>query len=141
MNAEKLAKALDNDNNEQILTLTLSKIKEMNMSVLKELHLSKADTLELLKKLNGYKYVDELDDLKYGTYIRWVDLKDPNVIQLEKGAIFCETRVADWGISLVCKNFGFRTKYFQFPLDDHLVFQKLTDQENIILAALEHLNK
>lgn len=141
MDTNKLLKALDNDSNEQILHFTTKKIVETNLSILKELHLSNKDTLELLEKLKGYKYVDEMADLKYGTYLRWIPMSDPNVIILTKGAIFCETKITDDGIFMVCKNFGFNSKYFQLSLDNNLIFQKLTDQEQIILSAMDHLSK
>ena len=78
LNVEKLLEALDVEINENIMNLTTSKIKEMNLKILKELHLTKKDTLELLKKLNGYKYVDEMNDLKSGTYLRWIPLEKKN---------------------------------------------------------------
>ena len=39
--------------------------------VLKELQLDRNETLEILKKLKEYRYVDEMNDLKYGTYLRF----------------------------------------------------------------------
>lgn len=141
MDTSKLLKALDNDSNEQILNFTTKKIMETNLSILKELHLSNKDTLELLGKLKGYKYVDELNELKYGTYLRWIPMNNPNTIFLTKGAIFCETKITDNGIFMVCKNYGFSSKHFQISLDNNLVFQKLTNQEQIILSAMDHLSK
>lgn len=141
MDTTKLLKALDNDSNEQILNFTTKKIMENNLSILKELHLSNKDTLELLGKLKGYKYVDELNELKYGTYLRWIPMSNPNAIILTKGAIFCETKITDNGIFMVCKNYGFSSKHFQISLDNNLVFQRLTNQEQIILSAMDHLSK
>ena len=64
MDVNKLLQALDDDSNETLLNFTTKKIKEMTLKVLKELHLSKADTLELFEKLKAYKYVDEMNELK-----------------------------------------------------------------------------
>jgi len=141
MNTEKLLKALDNETNENIIHLTTKKIQEMNLKILKELNLSKKETLELYKKLNGYKYVDEMDELKYGTYLRWVSISNPENIELSKGAIFCEIKITDNGVNLVCKNHGFPPRHFQIKMDENLLFQKLTDQELVLLSALDHLSK
>jgi hypothetical protein len=141
MDTNKLLKALDNDSNEQMLNFTTKKIIETNLSILKELHLSNKDTLELLTKLKGYKYVDEMNDLKYGTYLRWIPMNNPNVIILTKGAIFCETKITDDGVFMICKNYGFNSKHFHLSLDNNLIFQKLTGQEQIILSAMDHLSK
>jgi hypothetical protein len=139
INVEKLLAALDVEKNENIINLTTTKIKEMNLKILKELHLSRKDTLEILKKLNDYKYVDEMNDLKYGTYLRWIPIEGD--IYLAKGAIFCELKVTDDGLKLVLKNYGFSNKYFTIKMDDNIVFQKLTSQELVILSALDHLSE
>lgn len=141
MDVNKLLKALDDDSNETLLNFTTTKIKEMNLNILKELHLSKKDTLELLNKLKDYKYIDEMNELKYGTYIRWIPIEDPTNIQLTKGALFCEMKIEDEGVFFVCKNYGFPVRYFKISMDKNLIFQKLTDQEQVLLSALDHLAK
>jgi hypothetical protein len=141
LNVEKLLAALDVDTNENIMNLTTIKIKEMNLKILKELKLSKKDTLELLTKLNGYKYVDEMNDLKSGTYLRWIPILNEKNVNLTRGAIFCELKVTDEGLILVLKNYGFSNKYFIIKMDDNIVFQRLTSQELVILSALDHLSE
>jgi hypothetical protein len=141
MDVNKLLKALDDDSNETLLNFTTKKIKEMNLNILKELHLSKKDTLELLNKLKDYKYIDEMNELKYGTYIRWIPIEDPTNIQLTKGALFCEMKIEDAGVFFVCKNYGFPQRHFKISMDKNLIFQKLTDQEQVLLSALDHLSK
>jgi hypothetical protein len=141
MDVNKLLQALDDDTNESLLNFTTEKLIEMNLKILKELHLSKKDTLDLLNKLKNYKYVDEMNDLKYGTYIRWIPIEDPNNIHLTKGAIFCEVKITDNGVNCICKNYGYNTRHFQFEMDKNLIFQKLTNQELVLLSALDHLSK
>ena len=140
MDVNKLLKALDDETNETLLNFTTKKIKEMNLKVLKELHLSTSDTLELFEKLKSYKYVDEMNELKYGAYIRWIPIEDPTNISLSKGALFCEMKITDDGVFCICKNFGFSMRHFQISMDKTLIFQKLTDQELVLLSALDHLS-
>jgi hypothetical protein len=141
MDVNKLLKALDDESNETLLNFTTHKIKDMNLNILKELQLPKKDTLDLLKKLNNYKYVDEMNDLKYGSYIRWIPIENPNNIYLTQGALFCEMKIRDDGVFCVCKNYGYKTKHFQISMDKNLIFQKLTEQELILLSALDYLSK
>lgn len=141
MDVNKLLKALDDETNETLLPFTTDKIKEMNLQIIKELKMSKKDTLDILKKLNGYKYVDEMNELKYGAYIRWIPIEDPANIYLTKGALFCEMKITDDGVFCVCKNYGFGKRHFQIAMDTNLIFQKLTDQELVLLSALDHLSK
>jgi hypothetical protein len=137
-NKELLIKALDNDKNESIINLTNKKIKEMNLNIIKELHLPRDVTLNYMKKLQGYRYVDELNDMKYGAFIKWIPISDPNYLPLNAGGIICDIKIMDYGVMVVCKNF--MHKYFQIKMDETLIFQKLTSQEIILLAALDHLS-
>lgn len=141
MDVNKLLKALDDDSNEALLNFTTDKIKEMNLNIIKELHLPRKDTLEIMSKLKDYKYIDEMNELKYGSYIRWIPIEDPDNIQLTKGALFCEIKITDEGTFCVCKNFGFPSRHFQLSMDKNLIFQRLTDQELVLLSALDHLSK
>jgi hypothetical protein len=139
MDVDKLLKALDNESNDTLMNFTTKKIKEMNLNILKELQLTKKETLDLFNKLKDYKYVDEMSDLKYGTFIRWIPIEDPTNIYLTKGALFCEMKIKDDGVYCVCKNYGFNPRHFQISMDKNLIFQKLTDQELVLLSALDHL--
>jgi len=141
MDVQKLLKALDDESNETLLNFTTDKIREMNLNILKELQLPRKDTLEILSKLQDYKYVDEMNELKYGAYIRWIPIEDPKNIYLTKGALFCEMKITDDGVFCVCKNYGFKCRHFQISMDKNLIFQRLTDQELVLLSALDHLSK
>ena len=120
MDIQKLLKALDDESNETLMNFTSDKIKEMNLNVIKELHLPRKDTLELMSKLKDYKYVDEMNELKYGAYIRWIHIEDPTNIYLTQGALFCEMKIIDNGVFCICKNFGVPSRYFQISMDKNL---------------------
>ena len=141
MDVNKLLKALEDETNEPLMNLTTDKILEMNLNILKELNLSKDNTLDLLKKIKGYKYVDEMNELKYGAHIRWIPIEDPENIHLKQGAMFCEMKIKENGVFCVCKNYGYPIRYFQITFDKNLIFQKLTTQELVLLSALDHLSK
>ena len=141
MDVSKLLKALDDDSNETLLNFTSDKIKEMNLNIIKELQLPRKDTLDIMNKLREYKYVDEMNELKYGAYIRWIPIEEPTNINLTKGALFCEMKITDDGVFCVCKNYGYTKRHFQLSMDKNLLFQRLTDQELVLLSALDHLSK
>ena len=141
MDVSKLLKALDDDSNETLLNFTSDKITEMNLNIIKELQLPRKNTIDIMNKLREYKYVDEMNELKYGAYIRWIPIEDPTNIHLTKGALFCEMKITDDGVFCVCKNFGYTMRHFQLSMDKNLIFQRLTDQELVLLSALDHLSK
>lgn len=133
----KLINALDNNANENILNFTTRKIMELNLKILKELMLNKETTILYLKKLKGYKYVDEINELKCGMFVRWIPIIDPNNITLTHCGIVCDIKITDDGVIIICKNFMHR--HYTFKMDEVLIFQKLTGQEMVILSALDHL--
>jgi len=139
LNVDILVKALEDEKNESIMNLTTKKIKEMNLQMIKELQLPKDSTLLYMKKLNGYRYVDELNDIRYGAFIKWIPINDPNYLPLNAGGIVCDIKVSNSGILIVCKNF--MHKHYQIKMDECLIFQKLSDQELVLLSALDHLTK
>jgi hypothetical protein len=141
MDVDKLLKALDDESNESLMNFNSTKIKQMNLELISELNLNKSENKTIMDKLSGYKYIDEINDLRYGTYIRWINIEDPKKICLNKGALFCNIEITKDGIILICKNFGYKNKHFRLNMDSNLIFQKLTEQENILILALDHISK
>jgi hypothetical protein len=138
LNVDKLVKSIDNPNNEAFMDLTSSKIKQVKNDMLQKLNLPRSELLLLHKKLKQYRYIDEMNELNYGTYVRWIDLSKDE-LKLTNGGIVCEVKATDEGVFIVCKN-NFNN-FFQFHFGKCLVFQKLTDQESILLSALDYLSK
>ena len=131
--------SLNNDNNESINNLTSELIKERKETILNELPITKKELGNLTKKLKGYRYVEELQELHIGCYIRWIKLKNlEDEIKLTNGALLCDIKIED-NILLVCKNN--MNRIFNVNMSENLIFQKLTDQEKIILYAIDCLSK
>jgi len=132
-----IQKALDNENNTSIMKLTHSQIMTEKNDALQKLQLTPNGLKEMHKKLRSYRYVEDADDINYGTYVRWIKLSDPDSIKLSNGGILIDIKVTDSGLQLLCKNN--MNRVMQIKLDECLVFQKLTEQEKIILSVLNHL--
>jgi hypothetical protein len=139
MDVETLLKALDNENNSHLLELSNEKIRKIKVDILKELGFSQSKMREYLKSLEEYRYIDGMNELNYGCFIRWIPITDPEKLHLTKGGIFCEYKITDNGVFIVYKNFYH--KHYQIKMDECLVFQKLTSQEQVLLSALDHLKK
>jgi hypothetical protein len=130
---DKLIKALEDETNAYLFDLTTDKMHEQVKKMLAELNLPRKTEREYATKLEYYKLVDDLTKVKYGSYVRWIVLDD---FSLANGAIFCDLVDED---TMKCKNFSGR--HFQIRTDECLVFQKLTNQEMVILSAMDHLSK
>ena len=139
MNHEDLLKALDNEENSSIMNLNSNKIKLEKQNVLNNLGLDKETINVFMKKLTGYRFVDELQDIKYGCYIRWIKMSDDDeTLKLSNGGFITDIKIYDDGCQIQCKN-QFQ-KMMQIKLDNNIVFQKITDQEYVLLSALDYLN-
>ncbi len=133
-----LEKILTNETNENITNQTFQEIDEKKREIIGELELSNLATKDLLKKLEDYRYIDEMPDLQVGRYIRWINLTNPEQIKLTNGGILCEIKIED-AVILVLKNS--MNRFFQINMDVNLIFQRLSEQERIILYAIDLVNK
>ena len=138
LDVEKLLKALENEDNEDLLNIDFKTLHVQKEKILNKLQLPSEEYKSMLKKLKLYRFIDELPDMRYGSYIRWISLKDPDNLKLTNGGIVCEMKVGDTGIVVVCKNRF--NHFFQLNMNENLIFQKLSDQEQVLLSALDFIN-
>jgi hypothetical protein len=139
MDIESLLHALDNDNNEGIVDLNMAIIAKNKNDILQKLRLPRNELVALQKKLKLYRYIDDLKDIRFGGYIRWISLKNPEIIKLTNGGIVCDIKEINDDIHIKCKNR--MNMIFQTKLSEGIIFQKLNDQEQVILNALKYLEK
>lgn len=137
LDKELLKKALENENNESITNLSISEIKSQKNDILQKLNLDKSDLKENLKKLKEYRYINNINDINYGCFIRYINLKKINNLNLNNGGIVCDIKINN-GIEILCRNN--LNRFFQIKFDENLIFQKLTEQEKIILNVLKNLD-
>ena len=141
MNEDEIAyleKALTNENNENITKVTFKEADKKKQELLYEIGLSPGEQKKLIKKLEDYRYVDELPELQEGRYIRWINLTNPDNLKLTNGGILCEIKIED-SVILVLKNN--MNRFFQLNMDECLIFQRYSDQEKVILYAVDYLNE
>ena len=150
---EDILKTLDNDENEFLLNHTRSSIQQVKNDILQKLQLSKEELKELHKKLQlsskelkeihkklkPYRYVEDLTHLKYGSYIRWIKITNPDNIKLTNGGIVTDIKFNKTGCNVLCKNN--MNRFFEIKFDECIIFQKMTDQENVLLDVLTYLSK
>ena len=128
---------LKSEEDNSIFQQTHKSIDKRKKDVIEQLMIPKEENKELIKKLKLYRYVMELPDLEIGSYIRWINLNHPENIRLTNGSFICDILILKDGIQVRCKN---RLGHIhQIKFDEHLIFQKLSDQENILLKMMECL--
>ena len=139
MDIELLQQALENDTNLNIINTNIQEIKRKKNEILQELGLKREDLKSYHKKLNGYMYVDNIKDLKYGRTIRWINLNKIDAIKITNGALLCDIKILDKGLALVLK--GYAQNYITLYLNENIIFQKINAEEEIILKAVNYLSK
>ena len=134
-----LEKALENDDNSIVSNLNTRKIHAEKMRQLHQLKFDQELIDYYAKKLRDYRYVDDLPGISHGAYIRWIDLKSPDRLCLARGAIICDIKIGQKGVSLLCKTHP-NPAMFHVIMDEVIIFQRLSQQERIILAAMDYLD-
>lgn len=135
---DDIVKELDDKN---LIFMTTGKIKEIKNNVLQKLYLSREELLSYHKKLEDYIYIDELQEMTIGSYIRWFDLQEKNRdnIKLQKGAFISDFNKGQDEINIVCKSIT--NKYFSVPMNKCIIFKKLSMNEKVLIRIIDHINK
>jgi hypothetical protein len=131
-----LMKSLERDENDCLMNLDSSKIQQITNDMLQKLRLPREKLKKMNKTLKQYRFVDEIPDIKYGAYVRWINL-NTSELKLTNGGIICDIKIVNDDVMIVCRNTMGR--FFQFKLNECLAFQKITDQEKVLLSALDYL--
>ena len=135
---QSLLNSLDNDENASMINLTTKRIIDMKLDALEEINLEDEYLKELMVQLNDYRIVNEIPDIKYGNYIRWINLINPNDLTLRKGGMVVDVLLEKTGTHVRVKNN--LQRFFQIKMDQCIIFQKLNAQEEIILQVLDYLD-
>lgn len=136
MDLELLEKAIENEKNENIMNLNILKIEKYKLKSLEKLSLPIDVIDNYMKKLKYYIYINSLDKINVGSYMRWIYLNDTNRT-LNKGSIILEIKILDNGVFLVFKTCY--NKYYTISFDKAVFFQKLNEQELILITAIDYI--
>lgn len=107
--------------------------------------LTKVERITLMKRLIGYRYVDEMDSLHIGKYTRWIHkyplTKSDEIFKyvLSPGAFLTMVDYLDTGIVLTLKTWN--NKIFRINFDNSLIYQKLSADEELILVSADWGNR
>ena len=135
---ELMEKAVNNSKNDSIVKLNSFKIARDKKMILNELNLNKNEQQDILNKLLNYRLVDEIKDIEVGNYIRWISIKeDVEEIKLTNGGHIVSLEIENDGLHIKCKNRF--NNIFEIRLDENIIFQKLTNQEEVLLKVIDYL--
>ena len=141
MNYELLKQALNNPDNSNFINYSFENIHKSKNDILQKLNYD-SQTLKLInKKLKHFIYIDDFNNLTPNSFIKWINISDVNNLSLKNGGFFCNFKNTDDPEETIAIIKLFNNKYISIYLNKNLILKKITEQENIILKALNLLNK
>lgn len=130
---------LEKNTHHYLYDISLEIITQNIYNTINELPIESNKKHEICKKLTNYRYIDEIKDLHIGKHIRWIPRnKYP---KLMPGGIVTNFKFTDSGTYVLCK-LAFNphsTNFVQINFDDMIIYQKLSTDEQLILAMNSYI--
>lgn len=112
-------------------------IQKQKNTILSQLLETEKERKAYQKLLVDYRYVDEIDEFRLGSYVRYFNIQKKYNLELLRGGFIVDLQTREEKVYLLCKNGS--NKFFKILLQDSIVFQKNTKQEKLLLDILDHL--
>lgn len=129
LNIQDILESAENVDVDYLGTETLQSISKEVFDSLKEEGIEGEDLASLCSKLVNYRYIERLCHIHKGKHVRW--LRNG---KLTNGGIVVDVKFLDNGTHLLCRN---GMKFIQYKFDECPTYQKLTDDEMMILQLKE----
>ena len=135
MDMKKVHEALGNEKNEDIINTTFEDIETDKNNIIRQLPMTEEEQVELYEKLENYRYCADVENIKVGREIVWIPLQDVDQIKTKKGRIL---KIYDMpeDTNIIYMLYG---KLYTIIFSKNLIFQKITEEENLILQMVEYL--
>lgn len=155
---DKMLDSIENEKNDYLENKTMDSVTQEICEKISDLPIPDESKENICKKLIGYRYVDEIHELHKGKITSWIRIKKSAAQELLerqiKGSentytiqpklsgtgILVNIKFADRGTNVVISNPP-NHRFTQYRFDDCLTFQKMTEEEQLILMAYEYLDK
>lgn len=131
INIEELLEHAENVDNDYIGDHSLKTISEEIVQVLKSENISIENLYKYCNSLLHYRFIDEVYHIHKGKHIRWIRNK-----KLTNGGIVVDVKFTDLGTQILCKT---KNRFIQYKFDECITFQKLSDDELLILQIKDSL--
>jgi len=132
---DNLLSKIETDKHDYLENKTTASITDEIYTLLSEQVPPIENKKEICKRLVGYRYVDEINELHKGKHIRWIR---SGTGKLTNGGIVMDIKFLDNGTHVMCKNAI--NRFVQYKFDECITFQKLSMEEQLIMMAYEHIN-
>jgi hypothetical protein len=142
---QEILKKLEDECHDYLENKTLASISQEIYNILKTNDYPENKIETLYNKLNGYRYVENVNELHVGKEIkvlRIANVYDADFNKLDSTLKYygkvTNILFEDNGILVRSITFINKIKYYNYKYDNFLTFQKLSPDEKIILTLLEN---
>ena len=128
-----------------LINLDSSIIKDVKHKVLQRIVETRDELILYHKLLSHYRYVDEIDELRYGSYIRSfsfkTDEKNKRIVSLKllKGGFITDIKPVKNDILILCRGGG--NRFYNIKMNQSIIFQKNTKQEELLIQILDQMKE
>lgn len=112
-------------------------LQERKRSILKNLVVDTTELSHYQSLLKEYRYVDEIDELRLGSYIRFFRL-DTETLDLRTGGFLADIQIHKQQVQLLFKN---RNRFYKINMNTNILFQKNTTQEKLLIQILDQIKR
>jgi len=131
LNIDEILEAAEHVDREYIEHHSLKTISKEIFSCLQEINMERENIHKYCQSLLQYKYIEYVHHIHKGKHIRWIRNG-----KLTNGGIVVDVKFLHNGTHILCKN---HQRFIQYKFDDCKTFQKLTQQELLILQIKDNL--
>tara|TARA_A100001015_G_C14370486_1_gene474014 strand:+ start:80 stop:496 length:417 start_codon:yes stop_codon:yes gene_type:complete len=130
---------LENVESSELSDTNYGMIKSDINDILQKIHYK--DIKDGLKRLKNYRFCSDINDLRIGRYIRYISLeqkKGDNLV-IKNGGIIINIKKSKNDILIICRGIA-KNMFFSLKFSSNIIFQKLTDDEIIILDTIKYMD-
>ena len=133
--------AMNKTENNTIANLTLKKIDARRHEILSSMNLTPEKMAEFERKLRLYRVIENPNDLKHNQLIRWIPLRslETRPYLTLGGTLFRIRENEEDGIHVITIR-NVKRFIFNIMFELNVVFQRLSQEEMLILRAVEYVN-
>ena len=141
MDINAILSAMNKTENNTIANLTLKKIAARRHEILSSLNLPPEKMAEFERKLMLYRVIENPHDLKHNQLIRWIPLRslETRPYLTLGGTLFRVRENEEEGIHVVTIR-NVKRFVYNIMFELNVVFQRLSNEEMLILRAVEYVN-
>ena len=140
LNIDDLLASVEKEQNKWLDKKTLSLIAKENFETIKILDVGDEKMQKWCQQLLEFRKINEIYEFKCGVPTKMIRKKDGEPYKISYIGVLLSVSFKDTGTQLCCLSTVNNKQYrYKYNYDSAVFFQKITNEEKILLTALEHV--